>query len=345
MLTDGRYSEGMRERAPSLPPAFTRRACHFLFRTRRMEVRRLAKRPVPLLFFLPCLLLPGLLQADEQIQKLIERLSEEAATFQRIAPQVIGQETLVQRAIKPPARFRPRIGEAAKKPPEPRWQQREIKSEYAFAAFAGEGGSLHEIRQITAIDGKTVQDTKRAQESLAKAITSEGDERKKRFLKDFEKNGLAGAVTDFGQIILLFTPRDILHYDFTYRRTEQRGAAQLLVFDYKQVDGPDEFTLIDKRRGDVATRVPIAGEVWVFASNFRPARVTMNVDQHAGTQAVRNQATVDYEMSDYGVLLPVSTEHREIRQGAAVAENRFTYADFKKFGASSDVKFEVEPHQ
>jgi hypothetical protein len=340
MLTDARYSEDMRERAFSLPPVFIRRACHFLFRTCRMEVRRLAKGPVPLL-----VLLPGLLLADDQVQKLIERLSEEAATFQRIAPQMIGQETLVQRASKPPARFRPRIGEAARKPPEPRWQQRELQSEYAFAAFAGESGSLHEIRQITAIDGKKIQDSKRAQESLAKAITAEGDERKKQLLKDFEKNGLSGAVTDFGQIILLFAPRDILHYDFAYRRTEQRGAARLLVFEYKQVDGPDEFTLIDKRRGDVATRVPIAGEVWVWESNLRPARVTMSVNQGVGDQAVRNQATVDYEMSDYGVLLPTSTEHREIRQGAVVAENRFKYADFKKFGASSDLKFEVDPSQ
>src|SRR5262249_26230820 len=156
------------------------------------------------------------LLADEQTQKLIERLSEEAAVFQRIAPQVIGQETLVQRSVKPPPRFRPRVADPAT-PPAPRWQQREIKSEYAFAAFAGDSGALHEIRQVTSVDGRKVQDSKRAQESLAKAITAEGDERKKQLLKDFEKNGLAGAVTDFGQIILLFTPRDILHYDFTYR--------------------------------------------------------------------------------------------------------------------------------
>jgi len=37
----------------------------------------------------------------------------------------------------------------------------------------------------------------------------------------------------------------------------------------------------------------------------------------------------------------VSTEHRELHGGKVVAENHFTYADFHKFGASSDIKFEV----
>jgi hypothetical protein len=48
-------------------------------------------------------------------------------------------------------------------------------------------------------------------------------------------------------------------------------------------------------------------------------------------------------MSPHGALLPVSTVHREVRGGQIVAENLFSYAGFKKFGASSDIKFEVDP--
>jgi len=51
---------------------------------------------------------------------------------------------------------------------------------------------------------------------------------------------------------------------------------------------------------------------------------------------------VDYTMSSYGALLPLWTEHRELRGGRVTAENKFSYADFRKFGASSDIKFDVK---
>ena len=46
-------------------------------------------------------------------------------------------------------------------------------------------------------------------------------------------------------------------------------------------------------------------------------------------------------MSPFGALLPVKTEHRESRGGKVDAENQFSYAGFKKFGASSDIKFDA----
>src|SRR5690349_11242840 len=91
------------------------------------------------------------LYADERTQKLAARLAEEASAFERIAPQVLGEETLSQQALKPPPRFRPRIGDAAKAPPKPVWQHREIVSEYAFAKFSEESGALHELRQVTSV--------------------------------------------------------------------------------------------------------------------------------------------------------------------------------------------------
>jgi len=45
-------------------------------------------------------------------------------------------------------------------------------------------------------------------------------------------------VTDFGQLLLLFTTADVAHYEFTYRRTENQGNAHLLVFGYQQIDAP-----------------------------------------------------------------------------------------------------------
>ena len=48
---------------------------------------------------------------------------------------------------------------------------------------------------------------------------------------------------------------------------------------------------------------------------------------------LREEATVDYAMSEFGSLLPVETTHRELRSGVEVAENNFTYTEFHRVGA------------
>ena len=51
---------------------------------------------------------------------------------------------------------------------------------------------------------------------------------------------------------------------------------------------------------------------------------------------------MDYGPSGYGVLLPIRTDHREVRDGEVFAENHFTYGAFRRFGASADIVFEAE---
>jgi hypothetical protein len=291
-----------------------------------------------LLLFSAALVLRG----DERTQKLVARLSEEADAFRRLAPQVLGEETLQQRALKPPPRFRPRMGHAAKGPPMPTWQEREIRSEYTFALF---DGAMHELRQVTTVDGKKVQEPRSAQESLARIATASDDARKKLLLKEFEKHGLTGAATDFGQLLLLFAPREIVHYEFAYSHAERRREARILVFGYKQIDGSEALTLVDARRGDKTSQLPIEGEVWVLESNFLPVRITLAVTRGVGADQVREEAEVEYAMSAYGALLPASTGHRETRGGKLAAQNRFQYAEFRKFGASSDIKFDAGPER
>src|SRR6478736_10310067 len=165
-----------------------------------------------LLFFL---LIPAL-RADERTQKLIDGLSKQADAFQRIAPEMLGRETLHQRTLKPPRRFQPRIGEAAKKPLEPSWQERDIISEYGFAALGDNRQELHEMRRVIAADGRIVEDEKQAQDSLAKLVTAGDDQRKRLALKQLEKYGLHGAAVDFGQLLMLFSSRDAERYEFTF---------------------------------------------------------------------------------------------------------------------------------
>src|SRR5262245_39366973 len=170
---------------------------------------------------------------QRQMEMMRARVSEEAEAFQKLAPQVLGQEKLYQRAQKPPHRFRPRIGDAAKGPPPAEWNERHLVSEYGFASL-GPGGSegVHELRQVVSVDGKEVKNTKKAQEELARVITANDDARKKETLKQFEKYGLVGAVTDFGQVLLLFTRREMERYEFTPKGTMMIGYDRALIFNY-----------------------------------------------------------------------------------------------------------------
>jgi len=288
---------------------------------------------------LAVLCLAAVLHADDLTQKMTARVSEEAEAFRKIAPEVLGTEKLHQSAIKPPSRFHPRRATAVETP---KWQDREVVSEYGFASFAGQAGAIHEVRQVISVDGRQVRDSKKAQEALAKAITASDDNQKKELLKEFEKYGLSGAVTDFGQLLLLFTRRGIEGYEFTPRGTRMIGYDRALVFSYKQLDGPEALTLFEENRGDRERRLRIEGEIRVRATDFVPLQITLDTSQGDGPGAIREQAAVSYAMSKFGALLPTSTDHHELRGGKIVAENEFTYSNFHKFGASSDVTFTVK---
>ena len=293
---------------------------------------------------LPILLLIPLLHADDLTKKMTARVSEEAEAFQRLAPEVLGEETLHQRSMKPPHRFRPRIGNAVNEAPKAEYQERTIISEYGFTLLGGDGGekTLHEIRQVTSVDGKKIQDSKKAQAALAKAITANDDGRKEALLKQFEKYGLLGAVTDYGQALLLFTRRNIARYEFTNQGVNFLNGQKLLVFGFRQIDGPEAVTLIEEKRNNRVRDLRIEGQIWVRSDNFVPLRIIMRAHQNWSTDPVWEDASIDYAMSPYGALLPVKTEHRETRAGKITAENNFEYTNFKKFGASSDITFDTD---
>ncbi len=300
------------------------------------------------------LMTASLLWADERTQKLTARLTEEAAAFERVAPQVLGTETLHQRAQKPAPRLRIRFGQAAQQPAQPVWQQRTLISEYGFAAFSSDsaGGvpTLHELRRVTSVDGRKTKDSGNGSAELAKIILAADDVRKRELLKQFEKYGLLGAANDFGQLILLFSARNIGRYEFDYRGGEILNSVQVFKFGYKQIDGPNPLTVLDVRKNQLAD-VGISGEIWVRVDNYAPVRVTLLATQVPAfdpaseaapglgpDRSVRQEATVDYKMSPYGALLPVETHHLERRAGMIVAENTFTYGEFKRFSASSEIR-------
>jgi hypothetical protein len=272
------------------------------------------------------------LRADDSTQKLVKRLGDEAEAFQKIAPGLVGRETLHQRALAPP-HFKMRVGDAAKQPQAADWKEHEIVSEYAFALL---GRQIHELRQVTSVDGKQVAGEKRATDALAKLITATDDERKARALQQLEKYGLRGGATDFGQILLLFSRGSVERYEFTAAGPRLMGTVATQVFHYQQLDGPQALTVYRGNAGAggaTTQRLSVQGEIWVREADGLPVRITM-VATGSSTdkdKPLREEATVDYAMSAFGTLLPVETTQRELRAGEEVAENRFSYSDFHRF--------------
>jgi hypothetical protein len=270
------------------------------------------------------------LRADERTQKLAERLAREAEAFQKIAPEVVGRETLHQRALAAPPRFKMRVGDAAKQPAVATWKEREIVSQYGFALLGGQ--EIHELRQVTSVDGKQVAGESQAQEALAKLVTGNDDQRKKRALQQLEKYGLQGGATDFGQILLLFSRGNLERYEFTSSGPRLLGTVATLVFRYQQLDGPQALTVFREDSGARTQHLSVQGEIWVRESDGLPVRITMTATDTSTDKTLREEATVDYAMSEFGTLLPVETTQRELRSGVEVTENTFTYSDFQRFG-------------
>jgi hypothetical protein len=279
------------------------------------------------------LLLAGLpLRADERTQKLLDRLAREAEAFEKVAPQVMGVERLHQRALTPPPRFKVRVGKAAEQPLGPTWQEREMVSEYGFTVFGN--GSIQELRQVMNVNGKQIADTGKAEAELARLVTGSDELRKRRALQQMERHGLRGGATDLGQMLLLFARSSAERYEISYEGSRMVSPVQVQVFRYRQLDGPEALTLFRRDQNDQARHLSVEGEIWVRESGGTPVHITMVAIDSSSDQALREEVTVDYAMSEFGAVLPVETHHKELRAGEVVAENTFTYEGFHRFGTA-----------
>ncbi|MCL5746640.1 MAG: hypothetical protein M1541_22365 [Acidobacteria bacterium] len=278
-------------------------------------------------------------QQNQLVRDIVSRISEEAEVFRRVAPQTLSEETLQQRALKSPSRFKPRIGTAA---PQQEYRVRQIASEYSFGTLK-ETGEMHEFRKVISVDGRTIDSAEKARHSLSLGIQSQDERVKKKMLEEFQKYGLSGAAVDFGQLILLFGKRQIGNYRFTLAGDAGLiGADQVLAVAYSQAGGSQELLIFQGRE---VIRQPLQGFIFVRKSDYLPVRVTMQTARVVKGQMLRDDATVEYSRAPFGVLLPVSVVHREYAGNTLLVENLFRYAPFRKFSAAAEIRFDAVPEE
>jgi hypothetical protein len=254
-----------------------------------------------------------------------------------MAPKVIARETLTQRARKPPRRRFPiRIGNPEPEPPPPEYQNREIVSEYGFASLQSAPGALHEFRQVITVDRRQVASETKARESLTAGLRSAGDRRRKRMLEQFEKHGLVGAASDFGQLILLFTRRRIGSYDFRLAGAQRLGDDPVWVVAFLEKKGQGSLLIVERQK---AIYQPVEGEIWVRRQDLLPVRVTLRTARSTALTTLRDEATVDYVRSPHGLIVPASVEHRQFAGDTLTVENLFRYSPFRMFAAEAEIKF------
>jgi len=273
-----------------------------------------------------------------QIPPGLERLAEEAEVFAQAATKVVGEETLRQRALKPPPRFRPRIGQSALAEPKPEYREREIHSEFGYASI---GGQWHEARQVESVDGRTVAQRGKARTKLAMGIRSDDDLVKRRLLEDLERHGLEGSATDFTLTLLLFRASNLQKYRWKKLGEERLGVDATVVFEFDQIAGEEAFTIFDKRE---ALRSALKGRIWLRKKDGVPIKIEFAAMTPADEKAedrtpLIDIARVEYMPSPSGTLLPVAALHRRSRGRLLIAENNFSYGNFKRFSTDSEIKF------
>jgi hypothetical protein len=278
----------------------------------------------------------GAQQSD--IAKMTGRIAEEAEVFAHAARSVLSEETLQQRTRKGASRFHPRAVDPATRAPKEEFLTREIVSEYGYSSFKDSPAALHEFRTVISVDGKKVLAVEKARRSLTLGVRSTDDGVKKQMLRDFEKHGLIGAATDFGQLILLFTKRRLADYEFAVAGQDRIGADSATVLSFKQKSGQESLTIF---AGNAALRSQLQGFVWVRNPDYLPLRIRLLSSRKDGPLVINTEGAVDYAMSAHGCVLPASVVHRDTIGGKLITENIFQYTPFRRFGAESELKFDV----
>ena len=280
-------------------------------------------------------LLPLLVFAQEaQLDRA--RLASQAQSFAEQLPNLIGTETLKQRSITYSNRMRIRVGEAALRPIPPKIKEREIRSELGYALRGKENPVWYELRKVMDVDGKSVMPPKKARERLAFGLKSDDERTRLRLMEEFTKYGLDGLATDYSLTLLLFRVGEVDKFRFVPSSVEFMGADRVAVFEFRRPDDEAAVTVFD---GKQAVRQPLRGRIWVRQQDMTPLRIQLVSLLKEDKLEFFDEGVVEYGPSKFGTVIPTSVTYQRKVNGVLLMETQYTYKDFQKFGAETELKF------
>jgi hypothetical protein len=283
--------------------------------------------------------LAGTLAATAQAQEpdeplttgtLVEATARAAAIFARSAPGIVARERLEQRGRRG---FVQVLEQQAKKqdsnvtvklPPE--FRTHIVVSDYGLGQI-GQTHAIHELRSILTIDGREISPADEARHALAIGIQSPDDELKHRLLENFERNRLEGAVTDFGQLILLFTAAAGRHYTFAMGHKRLLNGVPMIALNYTQTSGATGLTVFHEHTMSVRST---HGEIWLRTEDLLPLRIIMDAETPVTESLqVRDNAVVDYTPTPVG-LAPAHIHHMQLLGPDLLVENDLQYSEYQR---------------
>jgi hypothetical protein len=275
----------------------------------------------------------GHAQTPPDLTECLEALDRTASNFAAGAPGLMSEETLDQHGRRGFIEILRGKKDEIKNldftlPDE--FHDHKVISNYGLAEV-GRPRVLHEIRTIMTIDGKALEDPGEARHVLTAGLQSPDDDTKRRLLENLDREQLEGAVTDFGQLILLFGKRYQHDYRFSVNRDrgQRLGGESVVVVKFKQISGLQGLTFF---KGTDEDRQPATGQIWLRARDLVPLRILFNTEEFVSKRfTIRTEATVDYASSPVG-LVPQSVTHKQFLNSDLMVENDLHYGEFHRVG-------------
>ena len=254
---------------------------------------------------------------------VVARLAQEADRFEANAYRFIGRETLRQtqpagtRVSRGPRGITTGLPEVTN----------EVVSEYGFVSSDEPGGSLKEVRSVMTVNGLKWRRGKKELGDLANRIAIRDAKNRGKTLESFETYGLRGFLSDAGQMILLFARGGVDKYEFNFDREAVHPSGPVWIYRYHQLDGDAAFTIYEEKQ---LIRQKLAGEVWLSAGDGLPVRITLHSEHVVEAVPIRDLTAVEYQMSEWGFLLPSRIDHRQFVDETLFVLDQFTYDNFKE---------------
>lgn len=286
--------------------------------------------------FFPLLLAASCLSAAD-LPDVAARIGAFATEFRAKARMAISREVLLQRSYRLP--HVPIISNAPEIPSTAFFQVHEVVSEYTLAPLKGDrSGQLVEFREILEKDGRVSQTPAGARKALETDIAAGEDHVRKKILTELTALGLVDVATDYGSILLAFTPAGQANLEIAPAGQAMIGADPVLAYTWIERAG----TALDLR-GRNQERRALHGAIYVRASDCLPLRITASFETRAVLNRIRDDATVDFVRAPFGAPVPATVVHRHIINDRVLTENLYTYAPFRLFGSDSTIRYADRP--